>query len=48
MNAEILADDDFQNRINNTIPVSQFKVESYDAIFYPGGFGLLSDLAKQI
>ncbi|MCC4790081.1 type 1 glutamine amidotransferase domain-containing protein [Vibrio splendidus] len=45
VNAEILADDDFQNRINNTIPVSQINVESYDAIFYPGGFGLLSDLA---
>ncbi|MEZ8709577.1 type 1 glutamine amidotransferase domain-containing protein, partial [Vibrio alginolyticus] len=45
VNAEILADDDFQNRINNTIPVSQINAESYDAIFYPGGFGLLSDLA---
>lgn len=45
VNAELLANDDFQNRINNTIPVSQINVENYDAIFYPGGFGLLSDLA---
>lgn len=46
VNAEILANDDFQNRINNTIPVSQINADSYDAIFYPGGFGLLSDLAS--
>lgn len=46
VNADILADDDFQNRINNTIPVSQINADSYDAIFYPGGFGLLSDLAS--
>ena len=26
--------------------VSQIKVSDYDAIFYPGGFGLLSDLAQ--
>lgn len=46
INAKVLTDDDFQNRINNTIPVSQINVDSYDAIFYPGGFGLLSDLAS--
>lgn len=45
VNTEILADDDFLNRINNTIPVSQLNSDDYDAIFYPGGFGLLSDLA---
>lgn len=46
VNAKILANDDFQNRINNTIPASQVNGEHYDAIFYPGGFGLLSDLAS--
>ena len=46
VNEKILADDDFQNRINNTIPVSQINGDNYDAIFYPGGFGLLSDLAS--
>lgn len=34
VNAELLANDDFQNRINNTIPVSQVNGEEYDAIFY--------------
>ncbi|MEL7292089.1 MAG: type 1 glutamine amidotransferase domain-containing protein [Pseudomonadota bacterium] len=45
INAEVLSDDEFQNRINNTLPVSQVNIQDYDAIFYPGGFGLLSDLA---
>lgn len=44
VNNKVLGDADFQNRINNTIPVSQINIEDYDAIFYPGGFGLLSDL----
>jgi len=46
VNSAILANDDFQNRINNTLPVSQVNIEEYDAVFYPGGFGLLSDLAE--
>ena len=45
VNADILTNEGFLNRINNTIPVSQVNGEGYDAIFYPGGFGLLSDLA---
>lgn len=45
VNQRILADEDFQNRVNNTTPVSQINIADYDAIFYPGGFGLLSDLA---
>ena len=45
VNSHILADKDFQNRINNTIPASQINIEDYAAIFYPGGFGILSDLA---
>ncbi|MFT6051046.1 MAG: putative intracellular protease/amidase [Halioglobus sp.] len=45
VNDRILADEDFQNRVNNTIPVSQVNIADYDAVFYPGGFGLLSDLA---
>ena len=45
VNSAILADDDFQHRINNTLPVSQVDITHYDAVFYPGGFGLLSDLA---
>ena len=45
VNTSILGDEDFQNRINNTLPVSQVNISDYDAVFYPGGFGLLSDLA---
>ena len=46
VNADILANSEFQNRINNTIPASQINGDDYDAVFYPGGFGLLSDLAS--
>lgn len=45
VNDTILNNEDFQNRINNTIPVSQINIDDYDAVYYPGGFGLLSDLA---
>jgi putative intracellular protease/amidase len=45
VNERVLGEESFQARINNTIPVSQVNIEDYDAIFYPGGFGLLSDLA---
>lgn len=45
INSSVLGNEDFQNRINNTIPVSQINIDDYDAVFYPGGFGLLSDLA---
>ena len=33
VNTEILANDEFQNRINNTIPVSQINADSYDVNF---------------
>lgn len=46
VNAGILAEESFQTRINNTIPVSQLNIDDYDAVFYPGGFGLLTDLAE--
>lgn len=45
MNDTILNTEAFQNRINNTLPVSQVNIEDYDAIYYLGDFGLLSDLA---
>lgn len=45
VNNQVLADEDFQTMINNTLPISQVDISDYDAIFYPGGFGLLSDLA---
>ena len=46
VNSQVLSDVNFQNQMNNTVPVHQLKNEDYDAIFYPGGFGLLSDLAS--
>ncbi|MGF1842110.1 type 1 glutamine amidotransferase domain-containing protein [Vibrio clamense] len=48
INSNVLSDDDFQNRINNSIPVSQINIDDYDAVFYPGGFGLLSDLSTNV
>ena len=45
-NQQVLASEDFQNRTNNSLPVSKVNIDDYDAIFYPGGFGLLSDLAS--
>ena len=46
VNDAVLNDESFQTAINNTIPVSQLTPGDYVAIFYPGGFGLLSDLAE--
>jgi len=46
VNDTLLANEEFQKKINNTIPVSQLTIEDYAAVFYPGGFGLLSDLAN--
>lgn len=45
VNARILANEEFQQRMGNTLMASQINIDDYDAIFYPGGFGLLSDLA---
>lgn len=44
VNARMLNNESFQHRVKNTIPVSHVNIQDYDAIFYPGGFGLLSDL----
>lgn len=46
VNRQVLADESFKAKINNTIPVADLDASSYDAVFYPGGFGLLSDLAE--
>ncbi|KZN48569.1 ThiJ/PfpI [Pseudoalteromonas luteoviolacea CPMOR-2] len=45
VNNQVLGDESFQTQINNTVPMTQVNMSDYDAIFYPGGFGLLSDLA---
>ncbi|MCV6589017.1 MAG: type 1 glutamine amidotransferase domain-containing protein [Marinobacterium sp.] len=46
VNDAVLANEQFQAQINDTLPLAQVKGADYDAIFYPGGFGLLSDLAE--
>ena len=33
VNSRILANDEFQTRINNTVPVSQVNIEAFDAVF---------------
>ena len=45
VNTSILNNEVFQNKINNTLPVSQINIAEYAGVYYPGGFGLLSDLA---
>jgi len=45
INTTVLANDTLKNKILNTLSVSDVNVNDFDAIFYPGGFGLLSDLA---
>lgn len=45
VNAEITADPQFRERLNNTIKASEVDHSAYDAVYYPGGFGILSDLA---
>ena len=46
INKTVLENEDFQKRMNNTMPVSDVNIADYSAVFYPGGFGLLSDLAE--
>lgn len=45
VNEVILADTYFSAQIQNTAVADTVDFSSFDAIFYPGGFGLLSDLA---
>lgn len=46
VNAAIIKEPEFQSRMSNTLAISQIEIDDYDAIYYPGGFGLLSDLAS--
>lgn len=45
VNTRVLQEASFQAQINNTLAASAININDYDAVFYPGGFGLLSDLA---
>ncbi|REL27883.1 type 1 glutamine amidotransferase domain-containing protein [Thalassotalea euphylliae] len=46
INEKVLADAAFQAQLAKTTAVSDVNIDEFDAIFYPGGFGLLSDLAE--
>lgn len=46
VNQAQLADPDLQNQLQNSLAFDAVNISDYDAIFYPGGFGLLSDLAE--
>ncbi len=48
VNADILSNTDFQKKITNTHIATTLNMDDFDAIFYPGGFGLLSDLAQNL
>ena len=41
----LLDNKEFSSRLNNTMKVSDIKASDYDGVYYPGGFGLLTDLA---
>ena len=45
VNRRVLSDNTFSNKISNTLAAETLSLDDYCAVFYPGGFGLLSDLA---
>lgn len=46
VNLEVLMNTAVSKALRHTKHLDQIKPEDYDAVFYPGGFGLLYDLAK--
>ncbi|WP_144394535.1 type 1 glutamine amidotransferase domain-containing protein [Pleionea sediminis] len=46
INRRVLSDPGVSSQLSKTLGVNDINIEDYDAIFYPGGFGLLSDLAN--
>lgn len=46
VNEAVLKDESFAEAINNTMTLADVDVSKYSGVFYPGGFGLLSDLAE--
>lgn len=45
INTSLLASQSLISQLHNSVAVSDIDITTFDAIFYPGGFGLLSDLA---
>ncbi len=48
VNARILNDANFSSKIAATKTPDDLELNDYQAVFYPGGFGLLNDLATNI
>ncbi len=47
VNSEVINNKEFIDRVDNTLSVSSVNAGDYNGVFYPGGFGLLSDLATE-
>lgn len=45
INTSLLASESLTSQLDNSVAAADIDVTTFDAIFYPGGFGLLSDLA---
>ena len=45
INTAILDREEVKHQLQHSVAVNDIDITEYDAIFYPGGFGLLSDLA---
>jgi len=41
-----LADETFSHKVANTLTLDKLQADDYAAVYYPGGFGLLWDLAQ--
>lgn len=41
---DMMADAAFQAKLSNTLLLQDVKASDYDAVFFPGGYGLLTDL----
>ncbi|WP_339771178.1 type 1 glutamine amidotransferase domain-containing protein [uncultured Paraglaciecola sp.] len=46
INSDVFKAEDLATKLANTKKASDVNTDDYDAVFYPGGFGLLSDLAE--
>lgn len=46
VNLQVLADDTVKAALENTMCIDQLNPADYAGVFYPGGFGLLYDLAR--
>ena len=45
VNTAMFEDEDFKQKLAQTQKASDINPDDFDAVFYPGGFGLLNDLA---